>query len=73
MNNTASGLIVAITLLLAHMVLESKTTALIDSLEIAAVKFLNSITERSSSGSAPPAAPGPATAPRGPVPARGTA
>ena len=35
MNNTASGLFVAITLLLSHMFLESKTTSLIDSLEIA--------------------------------------
>ncbi len=46
MNNTASGLAVAITLLLAHMFLESKTTALIDSLEIASIKFLNTINER---------------------------
>lgn len=46
MNNTASGLFVAITLLLAHMYLESKTTKLIDSLEIASVKFLNSVVER---------------------------
>jgi biopolymer transport protein ExbB/TolQ len=46
MNNTASGLGVAITLLLAHMFLESKTTALIDSLEIASIKFLNSFAER---------------------------
>ena len=46
MNNTASGLIVAITLLLAHMFLEAKTTKLIDSLEIAAVKFLNAVVER---------------------------
>src|SRR5262245_30267761 len=46
MNNTASGLIVAITLLLSHMFLESKTTKLIDSLEIAAVKFLTSVVER---------------------------
>jgi biopolymer transport protein ExbB len=46
MNNTASGLFVAITLLLAHMFLEAKTTALIDSLEIAVVKFLNSLTEK---------------------------
>ncbi len=46
MNNTASGLAVAITLLLSHMFLEAKTTSLIDSLEIASVKFLNSITER---------------------------
>ena len=48
MNNTASGLFVAITLLLAHMFLEAKTTKLIDSLEIAAVKFLNSVVERRS-------------------------
>jgi len=46
MNNTASGLLVAITLLLSHMFLEAKTTNLIDSLEIAAVKFLNSVVER---------------------------
>jgi biopolymer transport protein ExbB/TolQ len=46
MNNTASGLFVAITLLLTHMFLESKTTKLIDSLEIATVKFLNSVVER---------------------------
>jgi biopolymer transport protein ExbB/TolQ len=46
MNNTASGLLVAVTLLLAHMFLEAKTTKLIDSLEIAAVKFLNSVVER---------------------------
>jgi biopolymer transport protein ExbB len=59
MNNTASGLGVAITLLLAHMFLESKTTALIDSLEIAVVKFLNSITEKHD---APAAAPAPAAA-----------
>ena len=46
MNNTASGLLCAITLLLSHMFLEAKTTKLIDSLEIAAVKFLNSVVER---------------------------
>ena len=46
MNNTASGLGVAITLLLSHMFLESKTTSLIDSLEIASVKFLNAVVER---------------------------
>ena len=46
MNNTASGLICAITLLLSHMFLEAKTTKLIDSLEIASVKFLNSVVER---------------------------
>jgi hypothetical protein len=71
MNNTASGLGVAITLLLAHMFLESKTTSLIDSLEIASVKFLNSITERQHEPTAAaPAAP--PAAPRAPAAARGT-
>jgi len=65
MNNTAMGLGVAITLLLSHMFLEAKTTSLIDSLEIAVVKFLNSITERYSE---PAPAPGPAMAPRAPAP-----
>jgi len=76
MNNTAGGLIVAITLLASHMFLEAKTTALIDSLEIGALKFLNSITERAS-GQAPPAqaqaAPSAPVPPRAPTPARGTA
>ncbi len=62
MNNTASGLFVAITLLLTHMFLESKTTSLVDSLEIAVVKFLNAITERQ--GEAAPAQP--AAAPQAP-------
>ena len=68
MNNTASGLMVAIVLLLAHMFLESKTTKVIDSLEIAAVKFLNSVVERR-----PDEAPAPAPAPRGMTPSRGMA
>lgn len=55
MNNTASGLFVAITLLFTHMILETKTTSLVDSLEIAVVKFLNAITERQ--GDAASAAP----------------
>jgi biopolymer transport protein ExbB/TolQ len=70
MNNTASGLGVAITLLLSHMFLEAKTTALIDSLEIASVKFLNSITERQNEAAAP-ASPAPAAA-RAATAARGT-
>lgn len=45
MNNTALGLIVAITLLLAHMYLETKTTELTDSLEVATVKVMNSLYE----------------------------
>jgi biopolymer transport protein ExbB len=46
MNTTAFGLIVAIPLLLVHAVLSSKTTELVDSLEMASVKFLNSVIER---------------------------
>jgi biopolymer transport protein ExbB len=69
MNNTASGLFVAITLLLSHMFLESKTTSLIDSLEIASVKFLNSITERQTDKAHEPAAPTPSPV-RSPTAAR---
>jgi len=46
MNNTALGLLVAITLLLSHLYLETKTTNIVDSLEVASVKFLNTLTER---------------------------
>jgi biopolymer transport protein ExbB len=46
MNNTALGLGLAITLLLCHMYLETKTTELVDSLEVATIKFLNTVTER---------------------------
>ena len=69
MNNTASGLFVAITLLLAHMYLEGKTTALVDSLEIAVVKFLNSVKERGGDG-VPAAAPAAGHAPVAPPIAR---
>jgi biopolymer transport protein ExbB/TolQ len=48
MNTTAFGLIVAIPLLLVHTLLQTKTTEIVDSLEMASVKFLNSITERAS-------------------------
>ncbi|MGH8494824.1 MAG: MotA/TolQ/ExbB proton channel family protein [Gammaproteobacteria bacterium] len=46
MNTTAFGLIVAIPLLLVHTVLQTKTTELVDSLEMASVKFLNTVVER---------------------------
>ena len=69
MNNTASGLLCAITLLLAHMFLEAKTTKLIDSLEIATVKFLNSVVERRTDTDADEPAP----APRGRATAHGVA
>jgi hypothetical protein len=39
------------------MFLESKTTSLIDSLEIASVKFLNSITERQHESAPAPTGP----------------
>ncbi len=45
MNNTALGLVVAITLLLSHMYLETKTTELTDSLEVATVKVMNALYE----------------------------
>jgi biopolymer transport protein ExbB/TolQ len=46
MNTTAFGLMVAIPLLLIHTVLQSKTTEIVDSLEMASVKFLNAVDER---------------------------
>ncbi len=46
MNTTAFGLMAAIPLLLAHTLLQTKTTELVDSLEMASVKFLNTVTER---------------------------
>ena len=46
MNTTAFGLMVGIPLLLVHAVLQTKTTELVDSLEMASVKVLNFITEQ---------------------------
>ena len=46
MNTTAFGLIVAIPLLLVHALLQTKTNQIVDSLEMASVKFLNAVTER---------------------------
>lgn len=45
MNTTAFGLMAAIPLLLIFAVLQTKTTDLVDSMEMATVKFLNVITE----------------------------
>jgi biopolymer transport protein ExbB/TolQ len=56
MNTTAFGLIVAIPLLLVHTLLQTKTTEIIDSLEMASVKFLNAITERATGEPQPAAA-----------------
>jgi biopolymer transport protein ExbB len=46
MNTTAFGLMVAIPLLLIHTILQSKTTEIVDSLEMVSVKFLNAVDER---------------------------
>jgi biopolymer transport protein ExbB len=48
MNTTAFGLIVAIPLLLVHAVLQTKTTEIVDSLEMAVVKFVNLLMQRKS-------------------------
>jgi biopolymer transport protein ExbB/TolQ len=52
MNTTAFGLMVAIPLLLIYAVLQTKTTQLVDSLEMASVKFLNILYDRVTSESA---------------------
>ncbi|MFV1972582.1 MAG: MotA/TolQ/ExbB proton channel family protein [Thiohalobacterales bacterium] len=52
MNTTAFGLMVAIPLLLVYAVLQTKTTQLVDSLEMASVKFLNILTDRTAGESA---------------------
>jgi len=46
MNTTAFGLLVAIPLLITHALLRMKTTVLADSLEMASVKFLNTVVEQ---------------------------
>ncbi len=50
MNTTAFGLMVAIPLLLIYTILQSKTTSIVDSLEMASVKFLNMLTEQGKMG-----------------------
>jgi biopolymer transport protein ExbB len=62
MNCTAFGLMTAVPLLLVHAVLQTKTTELVDSLEMASVKFLNAIIERKSPVPAPAARTGAAAA-----------
>ena len=53
MNTTAFGLVVAIPLLLIHSMLQSKTSSIIESLEIAMVKCVNILEQ---AGRAKPAA-----------------
>ena len=48
MNCTAFGLMTAVPILFLHALLQTKTTELIDSLETAAAKFLNTLTARQS-------------------------
>src|SRR5437762_3137342 len=69
MNCTAFGLMVAIPLVLVHSLLQTKTTEIIDSLEMVSVKIVNSIAERVSYVR-PPAkgAEGGAPMPHAPVP-----
>jgi biopolymer transport protein ExbB/TolQ len=43
MNTTAFGLMVAIPLLLIHSLLQNKTVAIVDSIEMAGLKFLNTM------------------------------
>jgi biopolymer transport protein ExbB len=46
MNCTAFGLMTAVPILFVHAFLQTKTTEIIDSLEMVSVKFLNAVTER---------------------------
>ena len=46
MNTTAFGLMVAIPLILLYTVLQTKTTEIVDSLEMATVKFVNQMMKR---------------------------
>lgn len=50
MNTTAFGLIAAIPLLLAHSFLQTRTAEIVDSIEMAGVKFLNTITDKKAPG-----------------------
>ena len=68
MNTTAFGLMSAIPLLLIHSVLQAKTNEIVDSFEMAGVKVLNLLSDRSpavpsSSNAQKPQAPSTASAP----------
>lgn len=54
MNTTAFGLIVAIPLLLIYSVIQAKTTEIVDSLEMATVKFVNTVHEQKPASQAAP-------------------
>ncbi len=79
MNTTAFGLIAAIPLLLAFSYLQTKTTEIVDSLEMVAVKFVNLLRKRQAvlekmkkRSAAKPGAPGvaPRPAPTRPAPGK---
>jgi|TARA_R110002049_G_scaffold88246_5_gene222910 biopolymer transport protein ExbB/TolQ len=53
MNTTAFGLIAAIPLLLIHSILQTKTNEIVDSFEMAGIKVMNLLSDRSSAESAP--------------------
>ena len=54
MNTTAFGLMVAIPLLFVHAVLQTKTTEIIDGLEMVSVKFLNAVDDQRRAEAAAP-------------------
>lgn len=54
MNTTAFGLMAAIPLLLSFTFLQTKTTEIVDSIEMASVKFVNLIKDSSATQSSPP-------------------
>src|SRR5262249_31054848 len=56
MNCTAFGLMVAIPLVLVHSLLQTKTTEIVDGLEMVWVKFLTAISERATYARPPRAA-----------------
>ncbi len=56
MNTTAFGLIAAIPLLLVHSILQTKTNEIVDSFEMAGIKVMNLLSDRSPAEQAPAAA-----------------
>lgn len=74
MNTTAFGLMSAIPLLILHAVIQNKTASIVNSIEMAAVKFLNIMTlHRFIEASAPRPAESPAPAAEQAMPAAGAA
>ena len=64
MNTTAFGLISAIPLLLLYSIIQTKTTEIVDSLEMASVRFINMVRLSDNGAATPTTAARPATAPR---------